>query len=191
MAFNIKGMTTEQLLNIDINTFNSLTRSELSQVVSRIGATANKRIKTFEKSNIESPAYKSISRGGRISAKGKSLNQLRSEYSRSKTFLQAKTGSVSAYKATRKNTRQSLKESGVNVSDENMDTMFKVYEELKNIDSSITDRKLKYKTMDEVSKMLDMGGSPEDIINFMQGRIQTLYEEMEADEDDISEFFEI
>lgn len=184
-------MSTQQLIDMDINTFNSLTKTELSQVVSKIGATANKRIKSFQNANIQSPAYNAVNRGGKITAKGKSLNQLRSEYSRARTFLKSKTGTVSGYKKTRQSTRTALAQSGVSVSDEKMDEMLNVYEKLKDIDSSIADRRLKYKTMDEVGKMLDSGKNPDDITDFMINRINQLYEEMEETENDISEFFEI
>lgn len=191
MAIDISGMSTQQLIDMDINTFNSLTKTELSQVVSKIGATANKRIKSFQNANIQSPAYNAVNRGGKITAKGKSLNQLRSEYSRARTFLKSKTGTVSGYKKTRQSTRTALAQSGVSVSDEKMDEMLNVYEKLKDIDSSIADRRLKYKTMDEVGKMLDSGKNPDDITDFMINRINQLYEEMEETENDISEFFEI
>lgn len=90
--FSVKGKSTKQLSDLSLGEFSRLTRSELSQVVSRLSSTANKRLKTLEQMEVPSPALRSVQKsGGRFGAKGKSLSELRSEYMRLRRFLGAKT----------------------------------------------------------------------------------------------------
>lgn len=76
-----------------------MTRSELSKVALKEFSKLNKRIKRLEqateKDGILSPALKSVKdSGGKFSAKGKNLNQLRKEYARAIAFSKMETGTV-------------------------------------------------------------------------------------------------
>ena len=76
-----------------------MTRQELSKVALKEFSKLNKRIKRLEqateKDGILSPALKSIQdSGGKFSAKGKNLNQLRKEYARALAFGKMETGTV-------------------------------------------------------------------------------------------------
>ena len=99
MAKNpFKGVSTEQIAATDLDTFSSWDRQTLSKAVRRLADTANKRIKSLEKKGIESPAYLNVSKsGGKFSTRGKSINQLRSEFIRARNFLGMKTSTIKGY----------------------------------------------------------------------------------------------
>ena len=92
------------LLDISPEALNKMTTKELKAVVQVMASAGNKRVKRLE--NMErgtnAPAYqKFLERGEKFSTKGKTLNELRNEYKNLKSFLGAKTSSVSGYKMYR------------------------------------------------------------------------------------------
>lgn len=91
-------MNIKELLNLDIGDVQKMSRKDLSKAVSTMASAANKRIKRFEQKDIETPAIMGVKRsGGKISTKGKNLNELRSEYVRARTFLTAKTSTAKGF----------------------------------------------------------------------------------------------
>ncbi len=110
-------MTTKDLLNLDPDAINRMSRKELAKVVSQMAATANKRLQRLSETDIGqlSPAYTrtqsrayTTAKGGRFGTKGKTLNQLRNEYKAAKSFLESKTGSVKGWEATREKTYERI-----------------------------------------------------------------------------------
>lgn len=93
-----KGMSTQEISNIDLETLNSWDRRTIARAVRRLSDTANKRLKSFEKKGIESPAYLNVVRsGGKFNTRGKTINQLRSEFIRVRNFLRMKTSTQKGY----------------------------------------------------------------------------------------------
>lgn len=87
---------TKQEIKKDVS---EMTRSELSKVALKEFSKLNKRIKRLEQATVKdgilSPALKSVQdSGGKFSAKGKNLNQLRKEYARAIAFENMETGTV-------------------------------------------------------------------------------------------------
>ena len=125
-------MNINDLLNLDIRDVQKMTRNELAKAVSTLGSAANKRVKRQIEKDISSPAVRGFVRAGGlepvngefklakggyntkdmgngvtkvsalISVKGKNINQLRSEYVRAKTFLNAKTSTIKGFKQVQK-----------------------------------------------------------------------------------------
>ena len=102
----LKGLSIMDLLSIDNDTVNDMTRIELSRVVSRMSSVANKRLKRLEAAgykrgsdNSKSPNI--ISGTKKFGSKGKSLNQLRNEFSRARDFLEGKTSTVTGMRKVR------------------------------------------------------------------------------------------
>lgn len=93
MAFNVKGKTIKDLIDLDIDTINRMTRSDLSKVVSRLVSASNKRIRRAKASGVDelSPAY--IKDRKMFSVKGKNVGQLKNEYKKIKNFLTLETSS--------------------------------------------------------------------------------------------------
>ena len=100
----LKGLTINDLLDVPLETINSLSRSELSTVVSRMSAVANKRLKRLEQSGFKRGAESGpnvISGTRKFASKGKSINQLRNEFSRVRRFLEGKTSTVTGMRKSR------------------------------------------------------------------------------------------
>ena len=83
---------------------------EFRREASRLSSMANKRIDRLERNNLtDSPAYKNyIAENGRFSVKGKTYNELQSEVSRLRKFIDSQTstvkGTISVLKDMSKNT---------------------------------------------------------------------------------------
>lgn len=191
-SINVKGKSTGQLLKLSGTQLNKLSRKELAQVVSRLGSTANKRLRRFEKKDTSSPATEYVKRtGGKFSVKGKNVESLKKEYLRVKGFLEAETSTITGAKKVRKNVINKLKEFGVDIKENQYDKFFKVYERLKEVDRAVGDKLLKYNVFEEIGNALD-NPNIDDIVDEMQKRIDEIYQQsMGEDNYDLSRFFEI
>lgn len=109
-GFDVSGLTIEDVMRLDINALNE---RQLRQVTSRLVSAGNKRIRRLEASDVaqSSPALKQVrDSGGMFSVQNKNINQLRSEFSRARTFLKLKTSTA---RGTRKVQNQLFKELGI------------------------------------------------------------------------------
>lgn len=100
-------VTIKDLINLDINAVQRMTRKELSQVVSTLSSAANKRLNRLQQSPVGdlSPAYQqALKRGQRFSVAGKNVNQLRNEYKAVTQFLKRKTSTISGWNKVRNET---------------------------------------------------------------------------------------
>ena len=186
---DVTGKSVGDILNISSNQFEQLGQSDLRILVSRLVSASNKRIRRFEKAKQSSPALEKVYQtGGVFSTKGKNLNELRKEFIRAKQFLQSKTGSVTGWKQVRVATAKELKKKGVNVSVDDVGKMLKAYERLKERDPSVANRGLKYRTMQNISEMID--DNLDDIVVRMTKQVQKLYEEEMVQDDGVSRFFD-
>ena len=120
MEFN--GKTTKELLNLDIKDFNALSRSDLSKLVSRLGSTANKRIKRLtqylkrrggrwvEKVNSPGLDTRAINQLGnkKFGVGNKSRNEMYEEFARVRKFMKDKGSTVTGAVEIRKNHERAL-----------------------------------------------------------------------------------
>lgn len=192
----VTGRSVNDLINMDIDTFNKLSVSELRQVVSRLASAGNKRLKNFEKSGEDSPSVRYIKRsGGKFSTRGKDLNALRSEYSRARNFFQSSTSTLKGWKNVKKQTISKLEKYGINVTSSQFDTLWRAYEELKEVSPEVSTRSLKYRTLQEISNIMDDDVKDVDtIISRMQESLDEIYEEQAVADygsSGVSQFFEI
>lgn len=192
----VSGKTINDLLNLDIETFNKLGASDMRKVVSRLASAGNKRLRSFERRKETTPATRYIHKsGGYFSTKGKNLNQLRAEYMRAKSFFGAKTSTAKGWMDVKQRTIQTLKDSGIDITDEQFSTFWKAYEELKELNPGISAKRLKYAILHEVrDTMIESDLDPEEIAAKLQNQISRIYEESMAQNNDVggvSEFFEL
>lgn len=192
----VSGMSTNDILNMDINNFNSLNASDLRKVVGRLVSTGNKRLRSFEKAGESSPATRYIENsGGVFTTRGKDLNALRAEYSRARNFLQSKTGSRRGWKQVKKQTISGLKKQGIKMSEKQFESVWKAYEELKELSPEVANRSLKYGVLKDIVDMVDdETKSAEEIATTLHDNLSKIYEEQAAtayDSDGVSEFFEL
>ena len=192
----VSGLTVQDILNMDNETFNKLSTSDMRKVVGRLVSAGNKRLRSFEKADESSPATRYVSRsGGAFSTKGKDLNALRSEYTRAKNFLQSKTGTRKGWKTVKRDTISALKEKGVDMTEKQFDGVWKAYEELKELSPEVANRGLKYKILKDVADMVtETDASADEIALALHRDLTEKYEEqarLEHGVDGVSGFFEI
>ena len=189
----VSGMSIDDIMNMDIQTFNKLNKSDLRKVVGRLVSAGNKRLRAFERAGESSPSTRHIERsGGAFSTKGKNINELRAEYTRAKTFLQSKTSTRRGWKQVKKETADSLKKKGVTgLTPDKLDDVLKIYERLKEVDPSVATKNMKYRVMSDIAEMTD-GKNLDDVTDEMLNRINEIYEEQQGDNNGgVSGFFEI
>jgi len=113
----LKGRGVDDLANMNINEFAKLNRDELARVVTRLSSAANKRLRGMQKDDIPSPARAYAERsGGKFSTmietdgkkRKRTLNELRSEFSRVSGFLNAKTSSRAGFKKVQREMEERL-----------------------------------------------------------------------------------
>ena len=192
----VSGMSIQDILNMDINTFNKLNTSDLRKVVGRLVSAGNKRLRSFERAGESSPATRYVEKsGGVFSTKGKDLNALRAEYTRSKNFLQAKTGTRKGWTKTKRETIKSLRKQGVEMSEKQFDKVWKAYEDLKELSPEVANRGLKYSVLKDVAYMAtDERKNADEIATALNENLSRIYEEqaeLEYGVDGVSGFFEI
>ena len=108
---NVKGLKISDILNIDLDAFNKLNEKELRALTSRLVSAGNKRIRRLQEHEINSPAMQSLGNEKAFSTKlpkdtstQQRVNQLRAEFSRARSFLNAETSTISGYKKFKKKT---------------------------------------------------------------------------------------
>lgn len=192
----VSGMSIQDILNMDIETFNKLNKADLQKVVGRLVSAGNKRLRSFERAGESSPATRHVQKsGGKFSTKGKDLNALRAEYTRAKNFMQSKTGTRKGWKQVKKETIQGLKKQGVNMTESQFDDVWRAYEELKELSPEVANRGMKYAVLKDVADMVtDTDKSADEIAVAMHDNLSHIYEEQAGLSDGIdgvSGFFEI
>lgn len=190
----VSGLSVNDILNMDIDTFNKLNEKDLRKVVGRLVSAGNKRLRNFEKTGESSPATRHIKKsGGYFSTKGKDLNSLRSEYARAKNFMLSKTSTKTGYKKVKKETAKNLSQKGLKISPEQLDDILKAYENLKELDPSVSEKALKYTVLQQISEeMENTTKSPEEIATTLINRVSELYEKTQGGVyGGVSGFFEI
>lgn len=102
-------MSINQIMDIDIDTFNRMGERELRNITSRLVSASNKRIRRLEKNQIVSPAYRSLGTDTRFSTKlpksidkTQRVNALRQEFARARSFLSMKTSTIKGYETLQK-----------------------------------------------------------------------------------------
>lgn len=96
-------MTTEEIINLDIEDIQKLSTKQLQRLTTQIVSTANKRVKALQSAGLEDSLILTHMKdfSGRFSSKieGKNkLNRLRNTFSNVRNFLLAETSTVRGYK---------------------------------------------------------------------------------------------
>lgn len=170
----VSGKSISDILNMDINIFNKLGISDLRKVVGRLVSAVNKRLRRFSKAGISTPATRALMQsGGVLSTKGKDLNELRTEFARGRNFLSMETSSRKGFTDVTQRTISTLRDRGVDILPEELSEVFEVYNDLVEIDPSITLNKDRYQILQDIANM------PDDIdINTKVGKARAKYNEL-------------
>ena len=189
-------LTAKQVLAWTPAQFRAADERTLRRAVQALADAGNKRLKDFERKGEKGPAYSYIMnpgrdsrvgsrRGlGRFSTKGKDFHELQSEFVRARNFMQSETGTVAGWRKTKKSIIKALQKSGVSINSENFDDVWEAYQDLKDLDPSVSERDLKYKTLDAIAvELTDTDKSPEAISIQIKARIADIYKEQKKKQD--------
>lgn len=192
----VSGLLIQDILNMDIDTFNKLNTSDLRKVVGRLVSAGNKRLRSFRRAGESSPATRHVDKsGGNFTTRGKDLNALRSEFTRAKNFMQSKTGTRKGWKQVKKDIIAGLKKQGVDMSESQFNDVWKAYEDLKEMSPEVANRGLKYSVLKDVADMVtNTDKSADEIATTLHKNLSQIYEEragLNNDVDGVSGFFEI
>lgn len=193
--YDVKGKSIQDILNMDVKTFNNLTTPELRKVVGRLVSAGNKRLRRAEKAGITSPAHESVKEsGGMFSAKGKTHEQLKAEFMRAKAFLKSPTSTQKGAKKFAKDMAKRLKEKGVEgVSESNVVEVIKRIHDMKEDIPQFADIMYKDSTKKIYEKYRKGKISFDEMNEMLKAESESAYEkkqEQSADVD-VSRFFEI
>lgn len=134
---------------MDLSDFMSLDKSQLRQAVSRLASAGNKRLKRLEQSNVSSISAMEVHEsGGKFSTKGKSLDALRAEFMRVKTFLKSDTSTVSGAKKAEKAALKSFNDIyDVDLSVDEYRQILDIYYQTYNSDNEFQSQKMRYSVL--------------------------------------------
>lgn len=115
---NVKGLSIKDILNIDLDTFNNMSESDLRHITSRLVSASNKRIRRLKSHDINSPALRGMGDLEQFSTKldpnisnQQRVNQLRHTFSQMRSFLTSETSTISGYKKYSDRIMQAIAES--------------------------------------------------------------------------------
>lgn len=190
----LKGMRWTDIVRLDPDIVNRFDEGAYKVAVQRLAKNANRRVNEFRALNIESPATKWVKRsGGDFSAKGKKLNQLRSEFARARDYLTSQTATVKGYRALQGEIETKLLKVGVEITERDYEKFWRAYEKLKEIDPAVKEKSLKYKVLKYIAYMVqsDRRRSPRTIAESLSERIDQITKEADDGRDDygVSQFF--
>ena len=106
-------MTTEEIINLDIEDIQKLNTKQLQRLTTQIVSTANKRVKALQSAGLEDSLILTQMKdfSGRFSSKveGKNkLNRLRNTFSNVRNFLLAETSTIRGYKKYNRETAERI-----------------------------------------------------------------------------------
>ena len=172
--------TIKELMSLDFNTFNSMTKKDLKAAVRTVGDVVAKRYNRLKEKGLKTPAlYHFEETGkGKISVKGKDVNQLRAELARGLDFVKAKTSTIKGYNEFRSNVIDNLKEKGgVDLSEADFDTFWQVYDKLKEVDPYVATHSMRYLAMEDLIETMKNGElNVGEIVDEMREKIKKSYE---------------
>lgn len=160
---------TSYLLDLNYDAVSKLSKTDLSKAVSQLSAIANKRAKRLADSvyATSSALVQFEKSGGKASAKGKSVNQLRREFARTQKFLNAKTSTIRGAKKVVEETAKRLDVDTSKWTVDDWKSFWKAYDEIKaNPESKIALYRLGSTRLQEMIRdELVKGRTYEDIIS--------------------------
>lgn len=110
---DIKGLSIQDIIDMDWKDINKLSAQELKQLSMRLNSAANKRLRRLEQSGQSewSPAYAHIKKsGGDFSVKGKETkSEIKAELQRASDFIRAQTSTAAGTKQHKKNVESIFK----------------------------------------------------------------------------------
>lgn len=191
---SIAGLSIKDITRMTETKFQGYSKSDQRKIVSRLVSAANKRIRSFEKKGIDSPAIMGINEtGGKFSIKGKDEAGLLKELTRVRGFLRDPTSTIKGWNKFETKTFEGLKQRGIDVQKEDIADITHALAQLTK-ERNLT-RAERYKILEKMSALLknndDMSTS--DLLSNVRNELDKIYKETQDyyNEASISDFFTI
>lgn len=172
-------MNVKDILSMSLRDIQKLNRKELAKIVTQLSSAANKRVKRFKESKEVSPAYRVAEKYGKFSSAGKNLNQLRAEYSRARIFMESGTGSLRKWHRIKKETVKTLADMGVNIPEEDISEVMKIYGKIKSEFPELTDSAIYAPAIQDIYNKMQDGETVSDIVASSRNMMIQGYENRE------------
>lgn len=174
---------------MDFDELASLNVRDLREVVARMADTANKRLSRL--SGQTTPATMQAERGGgRFSTRGKSLNQLRTEYTRARAFLNAQTSTITGVREWKSNVNKALEESGIRLNEDEETQFWDIYKRIYHNHSVVDEKMYKYEVWRSVIQKMKKGTSADEIVKKIGVTLNDIYNaEQKKRSSGVSDFF--
>lgn len=169
-------MRWQDLVNISVDEFNRMNKSELKAATQILASAGNKRIKRMQEAGKVSSSAEYVLKKGKFSTAGKTFQQLKNEFMRAKQFMESKTGSLAAMTKLEKKSISALSEAGVSgVTSENYGQFWRAYEELKRADPQVANAGMKYLVLQEIADKQREGLSFDEVVAEVRGNLDDIY----------------
>lgn len=185
----------KQYMNLSAKEVASMTEKEMRAAVRSFQKVVSARMSRLTKGEYQSQAARYMAERGKISTKGKDLNQLRAEFKRAKTFLQAKTSTVTGVKQVMAEYTKGLQAAGVSVTKGQAAQIFSAIDKIKAMDPKAAGKGMKYALARAMSLEAEDGKNAEAYALEFGEKLDEIYEEQAAAEQEflsggVSGYFE-
>ena len=172
----------KQYMDLSAREVASMTEKEMRAAVRSMQKVVGARMSRLTKGGYQSQAARYMEERGKISTKGKDLNQLRAEFKRAKTFLQARTSTVTGVKKVMTEYTKGLQDAGISVTKGQAAQIFQAIDKIKTSDPKAAGKGMKYALARAMSMEADDGKSAEDYAMQFGEKLDEIYQEQAAAE---------
>lgn len=191
----IKGMRYSQIARLDPDIVKRFDEETLRLATGRLARRGNKLLKMIEDAGMKTPASSWIERnGGKFDSSKKTRNQLLSEFSRARDYLDAETSTIAGYRRVQRKVSRSLAKQDVKITETQYEKFWDSYELLKETNAKVKNAGMKYKVLRHISYMIDHNKrlSAKTIARRIDGMVEEIEKEgvdSERDMDSVSKYF--
>ena len=183
------GKSISDIMKMPISELQNYTASQQREIVSRLASAANKRINSLVKRGIDTPALININMsGGKLSVKGKSGDELISEFYKARSFLRSPTSTVRGWNKVLKGVEKAFNEMsdiylpGTDIKYNNamMGNAFALYDILSRTDPLLMQGREKYKIASKIAEFMYSGNAIrnyEEVMDMTLSYLQNQYEQ--------------
>lgn len=173
------GKSIQDIMDMSMREFESYTPAQQREITSRLASAANKRLRNLQKNNIENPATLRLNMsGGKISVKGKSGEDLKSEFFRASQFLNSKFSQTKEWRKFEKKLDASYKNKDEQEhNNAHMGLAFSYFDILQETDPTISQLREKYRLVDVIADFIRDGLDSNEIIQQAKNYLENRYRE--------------
>lgn len=183
------GKSIFDIMEMSISELERYTSTQQREIVSRLASAVNKRIRSLEKKGVETPALININlSGGKLSVKGKSGEDLLSEFYKARSFLRSPTSTVRGWNKVLKGVEKAFHEmesiylpgTDIKYSNAIMGNAFALYDILSRTDPLLMQGREKYKIASKIAEFMYGGNTIrnyDEVMDMTLSYLKTQYEQ--------------